>query len=250
MKQTVAPIISSQIIMSNCYLTWLESPEIAAEARPGQFVMVRCGEDTLLRRPLSIHRCEGEKIALLFQVVGRGTAWLSQLQAGDSVDLLGPLGNGFSIQPAGKNLLLAAGGIGIAPLCFLAQQATGHRITLLLGASTAARLYPGRLLPPRVNLVTATEDGTAGKKCLVSELLQEFAGKSDQIFACGPPGMYRTMAGMPELRDKPVQVSLEIMMGCGVGVCYGCTLRTRQGLRQVCQDGPVFALKDILRDSL
>ena len=250
MKQTLAPVISNTRITPDYYLMWLESPGIAAEARPGQFVMVRCGQDTLLRRPLSIHQRDGSRIALLFQVVGKGTDWLSHRQAGDKIDLFGSLGNGFSIQPTVKNLLLVAGGIGIAPLCFLAQQATGHRVTLLLGASTAARLYPSHLLPPEASVVTATEDGTAGRKGMVSRLLPDSAGQVDQIFACGPPGMYQTMAGMPELKDKPVQISLEIMMGCGVGVCYGCTVMTKRGLKQVCQDGPVFDLDDILWEEL
>lgn len=248
MKQVLAPIVSSQRIMSNCYLLWLESPEIAAEARAGQFVMVRCGEDTLLRRPLSVHQRDGGRIALLFQVVGKGTAWLSDRRAGDSIDLLGPLGNGFSIEPAAGNLLLVAGGIGIAPLCFLAGEASGRHVTLLLGASTASCLCPTRLLPPQASAVTATEDGTIGRRGMVSELLPEFAGRADQIFACGPEGMYRTMARMPELKGRPVQISLEVMMGCGVGVCYGCTVRTKRGLKQVCRDGPVFELSDILWD--
>ena len=112
--------------MPGVYLIWLESPQIASSAQPGQFVMVRCGEGFkhLLRRPLSIHQlADGIKLAFLFNVVGKGTHWLSQCQVGDNVDLLGPLGNGYSIHPESHKLLLVAGGIGIAPLCFLTQQA-------------------------------------------------------------------------------------------------------------------------------
>ena len=119
MKQTLSSIISSNEVMPGTYLVWLESPDIADAARPGQFVMVRCGEDTLLRRPLSVHRVDGDRLALLFKIVGRGTLWLSQQQVGDNLDIFGPLGNGFRTDSDSKNMLLVAGGIGIAPLRFL-----------------------------------------------------------------------------------------------------------------------------------
>ncbi len=254
MKQGLASIISNHEVMPGVYLIWLESPDIASTAGPGQFVMVRCGEEYLLRRPFSIHQIADKKrktkLAFLFTIVGKGTYWLSQRQAGDDIDLLGTLGNGYSIYPASRNLLLAAGGIGIAPLCFLAQEALnqGYSVTLLLGASTASQLYPAHLLSPKIRLVTVTEDGTAGRKGMVTDLLPDFVRWSDQIFACGPIPMYHTMAAQNQrlLKDKPIQVSLEVRMGCGLGVCYGCTVKTKSGLKQVCKDGPVFDLEDIL----
>ena len=255
MKQVIASIISNSEVMPGVYLTWLESPQLAPATHPGQFVMVHCGEDCLLRRPFSIHQRDDNKIALLYSVVGKGTNWLSQRQVGDKLDLLEPLGNGFSIHPASRNLLLVAGGIGIAPLYFLAQDALSKECsaTLLLGASTAAQLYPTHLLPPKIKLITATEDGTAGKKGLVTDLLPEYVDGADQVFACGPMPMYRDMAlKNQELKPdgKPVQISLEVRMGCGLGVCYGCTIKTKNGLKQVCKDGPVFDLDDILWDEL
>ncbi len=240
--------------MPRVYLIWLESPQIASEANPGQFVMVHCGEETLLRRPLSLHQQDSSRIALLFQVVGKGTAWLSRCKAGDNVDIFGPLGNGFSIPPASRNLLLVAGGIGIAPLCFLAQKALnqGCSVRLLSGTPTATQLYPKHFLPAEAELIIATEDGTAGKKGMVTDLLPDFTGWADQTFACGPVPMYREMYAQREnlLKAKPVQVSLEVMMGCGLGVCYGCTVKTKSGQKQVCKDGPVFNLEDICWDEL
>jgi len=254
LKQVVASIIATSEVMPEVYLTWLESPQIASSVHPGQFVMVRCGEECLLRRPLSIHQRDGNKIALLFSVVGKGTHWLSQRQDDNKIDLLGPLGNGYLIHPASHNLLLVAGGIGIAPLCFLAQDALnkGYSVTLLLGASTGSQLYPAHLLPSKIKLVTATEDGTAGKKGLITALLPEYASGADQIFACGPTLMYRDMATQYHhlFKVKSVQASLEVRMGCGLGVCYGCTVKTKGGLKQVCKDGPVFDLDDILWDEL
>jgi len=241
--------------MPGVHLIWLESPKIIAI--PGQFVMVHCGKGSVLRRPLSIHQLvnkKGEaKLALLFKVVGQGTHWLSQRQAGDTIDLLGPLGNGYSVQPTSTNLLLVAGGIGIAPLSFLAQETNrSQSVTLLLGAATATQLYPQHLLSPHTETVIATEDGTAGKKGLISDLLPDFIDWADQVFACGPVAMYQAMASRTKqlLKAKSAQISLEVRMGCGLGVCYGCTLKTKTGLKQVCQDGPVFNLDDILWDEL
>jgi len=186
-------------------------------------------------------------MALLFNIVGRGTEWLSQCQEGDSLDLLGPLGRGFSFQSASHRLLLVAGGIGIAPLVFLAEKALGEgrSITLLIGAQNASLLYPESLLPPSIKLITATEDGSEGKKGMVTELMADFAAQADQVFACGPTSMYQSIAAQHYLKGKSVQISLEVRMGCGLGACYGCTIKTKRGLRQVCQDGPVFELNDI-----
>ena len=243
--------------MPGVYLIWLNSPPIATQAQPGQFVMVRCGEglEYQLRRPLSLHQLATQstlpaRFALLFAVVGKGTRWLSQRQAGDNLDLLGPLGRGYSIHPTSHNLLLVAGGIGITPLVCLTQQALsqGCSLKLLLGAPTATQLYPQRLLPSGVELITATEDGSAGKRGLITDLLPDFIGWADQVFACGPISMYQTMAAQNLVKTKPVQISLEVRMGCGLGVCYGCTIKTKSGLKQVCKDGPIFDLKDILWD--
>ena len=267
MKQLSAKVISNEQLLppfahaggratSGSRIIRLRCPEIAAEAKPGQFVMVRCGQELTLPRPFSIHRVDSEGIALFYTVWadGKGTAWLSRREEGDSVDIFGPLGNGFAIHPDAKNLLLVAGGSGIAPLCFLAEEAvrSRRRVTLLLGAQTKAQLYPESLVPAGVKLVATTDDGSTDRKGRVTALLPEFAEGAEQIFACGPLAMYREMAAQYRqlLQDREAQVSLEIMMGCGLGVCYGCTVRTKGGLKQACQDGPVFALNEIVWDRL
>jgi dihydroorotate dehydrogenase electron transfer subunit len=255
LKQGLASIISNSEVMPRVHLIWLESPQIASEAKPGQFVMVHCGEETMLRRPLSIHQvADATQIAFLFTVVGIGTYWLSQRQAGDNIDLLGPLGNGFTILSTSNNLLLVAGGIGIAPLRFLADEALhrGCSVTLLLGASTANQLYSSHFLPPEAELIATTEDGSDGFKGLATDLIVDHVDHADQIFACGPVGMYRAIANYSKQFKKlhSTQISLEVRMGCGRGVCYGCTVKTKNGLKQVCQDGPVFDLDNILWDEL
>jgi dihydroorotate dehydrogenase electron transfer subunit len=237
MKQSSATIISSREAMPGTYLLWLKSPQVASGAKPGQFVMVRCGEDNELplRRPLSIHQLDGDSLALLFNTVGKGTWWLAKRKENEGVNLLGPLGNGFTIYPESAHILLVAG------------------VTLLVGAKYGVQLLPEEFLPKGVTIITATEDGEQGYKGCISELLPGYTDRADQVFACGPAAMCREMAQRKEalgLKGKPVQVSLEMRMGCGLGVCYACTVRTRNGLKQVCKDGPVFELDDIIWDEL
>lgn len=238
--------------MPGIHLLWAEAPQIASEAEPGQFVMVRCSEgyDPLLRRPMSIHRVgKNGALALLFEVVGRGTNWLAQRKNGDVIDLLGPLGHGFALSAESHDLLLVAGGIGIAPLVVLAERgiAQGAQVTLLLGATTQVQLYPSHLLPPGIKIVVATEDGSVGKRGMVTELLAGLADGAEQIFACGPISMYKAMAAIVNgMGEKSVQVSMEARMGCGFGGCYGCAVETKSGLRLVCKDGPVFELSELL----
>jgi dihydroorotate dehydrogenase electron transfer subunit len=256
MHQLKAKILSALEVIPQTWLFRLAAPGIAAEARPGQFVMVRCGKETILPRPISIHRVEGGEVALLVQVVGKGTAWLSQLKKGDALDIFGPLGNGFTIYPQSQNLLLVAGGMGIAPLRFLAESAAGEgkTVTVISGARSVSCLLP--LNPPQsaydkgmlsssFHCLNATEDGSEGFKGLATRLIPHYLKNIHQVFACGPVPMYKTMAQMPELKNIPTQLSLEIMMGCGMGVCYGCTIKTKNGLKQVCKDGPVFEMGDV-----
>ena len=261
-KQTLCTIASNVEVMPGIHLMWIEAPNIACSALPGRFTTVRCGNFTL-RRPLSIHQVSSREIALLFKVTGKGTLWLSQRQTGERIDILGSLGKGFSIESGARNLLLVAGGIGIAPLVFLMHHASSqHQITLIHGASTAAQLYPfssagkkrSKLppLPKGVQFVPVTEDGSKGKKGMATDILPDFLDWADHVYACGPADMYKAMAEM-SLRAKQsnrklrkCQVSLEVRMGCGFGACYGCTINTMKGLKQVCRDGPVFELDNII----
>jgi dihydroorotate dehydrogenase electron transfer subunit len=256
MHQLKSKILSAVEAIKDTYLLRLEAPEIAKEARPGQFVMVRVGKDTILPRPFSVHGVNGKEIALLFSVVGKGTAWLSQKKKGDTLDIFGPLGNGYTINPKSRNLLLVAGGMGIAPLRLLAEVACGEgkQVTIIIGAKSgdcllpvtpSQNLFDKGMLPADFQCVNATEDGSEGFKGLATQLIPHYLKNIDQVFACGPTEMYKTMAKMSELKGKDVQLSLEIMMGCGMGICYGCTIRTRDGLKQVCKDGPVFGMGEV-----
>jgi len=260
-KQTLCSVASNVEVMPGIHLMWIEAPDIAVAAQPGQFITVRCG-DLTLRRPFSVHQVSSREIALLFKVAGKGTLWLSQQQTGERLDVLGPLGKGFSIESGARNLLLVAGGIGIAPLIFLMQCASSqNQVTLIHGASTAAQLYTERCQPTAISyqgvqFVPVTEDSSMGKKGMATDILPDFLDRADQVYACGPLEMYKAMAemslrvptlsGRSNLELKKSQVSLEVRMGCGFGACYSCTINTQKGLKQVCRDGPVFELDDII----
>jgi dihydroorotate dehydrogenase electron transfer subunit len=256
MRQLKSRIPSVVEPIKGVYLFRLDAPGIAQAAKPGQFVMVRCGKETILPRPFSVHGVNGKEISLLINVVGKGTAWLSQKKKGETLDIFGPLGNGFTVNPESRNLLLVAGGMGIAPLKFLAEKAAeeGRKVMLIIGArsregllpiNTPQRLYNKGMYPANIQCINATEDGSEGFKGLATRLIPHYLKNIDQVFACGPAAMYRTMSQMPELKGKDVQLSLEIMMGCGVGVCYGCTIKTKKGLKHVCKDGPVFGMDEV-----
>jgi dihydroorotate dehydrogenase electron transfer subunit len=231
----------SQIITFEC-------PDIAVEARPGQFVMVNCG-DTTLPRPFSINRItENGELSLFFAVLedGTGTRWLSEREPGDTMRILGPLGNGFTIDETSHNILLVGGGMGIAPLVFLAEEASnnGLSVTLLYGTPGKERYLAEEVLTG-INLINATEDGSKGHHGMITELIPEYIDNTDQVFICGPSAMYKYIKSRNMIKNKPAQVSLEVRMACGRGVCYGCTIHTLNGTKRVCEDGPVFDFDEI-----
>ena len=252
-RQVQGLVTSSAPVTAGVHLLWLEAPHIAATSGPGQFAMLKCEGGAFLRRPLSIHRVGEDKkqVAFLFAVLGKGTDWLSHAIPGDTVDILGPLGNGFNLMPSSREILLVAGGVGLAPLVFLAEEALtkGVRVNLAYGTATDQR-YSKELLPKGIRLVEFTDDGSCGRRGLVTECVPDFLDSVDQIFACGPLPMYRALAKQQNLKGKHVQVTLETRMACGLGVCYGCTIKTRSGLKQVCHDGPVFNVDEVVWEEM
>jgi dihydroorotate dehydrogenase electron transfer subunit len=254
-KLESARVLSHEQVYQDTYLMWLSCPPLAAAAAPGRFLMLHCAEgyDPLLPRPMSFHRfrqaADERQFAILYDVRGRGTAWLSRRQPGDELTVFGPLGRGFEPDAQAQNLLLVAGGLGVAALVALADEAVaaGKSVTLLQGARSAAKLFPARLLPGEVEVLSASDDGSAGHRGPVTELIAAHLPWADQLFACGPNPMFRSMAAVlrQEQSRKPVQALLEERMGCGTGVCYGCAVFTRRGVKLVCRDGPRFDLGQV-----
>jgi dihydroorotate dehydrogenase electron transfer subunit len=258
MESTVAAVVSNIQVTPRVWQVRLVAPGIAAESAPGQFVMVSCatGSGLFLRRPISISgasRTTGE-IVLLYTVVGKGTSKLASVASGGSLNVIGPLGHGYDIRNSSRKVLLIAGGIGVAPLLFLAQiaVASGRSVSLIHGVPTASELCTRSNLPEGVSCRVTTDDGSFGTEGRATDLIAECTTGIEQIFACGPQNMYRSMSSDPTLRNcgADVQVSLEVRMACGFGVCNGCTVLTRSGPRKVCTDGPVFGLDDVIWDSV
>ena len=204
MKLERAIIVAQDEIYSNTYLMWLSCPPVARGASPGRFLMIHCGDgyDPFLPRPMSFHRFRdsgGERqFAILYDVRGRGTSWLSLRRAGDELSIFGPLGRGYAINPRAQNLLFVGGGLGIAALIALTDEAiaAGKSVTLLQGARTAANLCPPELLPPEVEALSATDDGSTGHHGYVTDLVSQHLSWADQLFACGPTPMFAAIAGV------------------------------------------------------
>ncbi len=254
MKQVNSPVVSRQELMSGIHLLTIDAPAIAAASYPGQFVTIQCENDTLLRRPFSIHKSRNGHLELLFAIVGQGTQSLATCKEGELLDVLGPLGNGFVIHEKAKNILLIAGGIGIAPLVYLAEKAImdGFSVKLALGAATSFEINClESLVPSGIEIIKVTNDGSVGVKGMVTDVVPSLIEWADQVFACGPIPMYLAMSAMrSSFEDKSVGVQLEQVMGCGTGACRGCALPTKDGVKMVCTDGPLFDLNMITWDQV
>jgi len=242
----------------------IATPRIAAQARAGQFVHVRPGTsfEPLLRRPYSFNRIDRQagEIELIVKPLGPGGEWIASRREGDALDLLGPLGTPFVVHRGTRNLLLVAGGTGIAPMRVLAEQEVSRRsVTLLMGGRSVSHLWPSDLLPAAVEYVTTTEDGSFGVIGRVTDALTPLLEWADQLCACGPWPMLAAIARLREQAERgpaapgrapllDAQIAVEQHMGCAMGVCRACVVVTAQGNARVCREGPVFALGDIAFD--
>ena len=221
-----------------------ELPEIL----PGQFVEVEVpdNKNVFLRRPISIHDADisAGTITLLVQIVGKGTTSLAQLEVGRTLNLVFPLGNGFSL--SGHSPLLVGGGAGLAPLLFTAKKfhEKGVKPTILIGGRTAELIPVRDEFMPYGKVFFATEDGSLGEKGLVTQH-SAFVGTYDQIITCGPTPMMKAVARYSLQHSIKCEVSLENTMACGVGACLCCVTQTDHGHRCVCKDGPVFDANDM-----
>jgi dihydroorotate dehydrogenase electron transfer subunit len=280
MRLLDAELLTSREILAGQWLQDYHAPWLAGGCRAGQFVHVRTPDYSglVLRRPFSVNtvdRATGT-FSIHFRVTGQGSAWMARARPGERLAMLGPLGRPFEVAPGTHHVLLIAGGLGIAGVRALADEAlaSGRQVTLLFGAAGAAEVYPTSLLPDEIEYVVATDDGSMGHRGLVTDLLSDYEAWAEQAFACGPLPMLAALARLARGREERLgvarlgrkrgrarapspagsaqarrrawlQVSMEQNMGCAVGACLGCVVRGVDGPVRVCREGPVFAADEI-----
>src|SRR3954454_3703527 len=200
MRLAAAELVESREILPGQWLQAYHAPALASGSRAGQFVHVRPGDFSgmILRRPFSLNTADPVTgiVTIHFRVIGRGTDWFTHIRPGDAIDLLGPLGRPFEVDPRTQHVLLGAGGAGLGGGRFLADEAVrdGRQVPLLFGAASSREVYPWTLLPDEVEYVVATDDGSLGHHGYVTDLLPDYDGWADQAFACGPVAMLAALA--------------------------------------------------------
>lgn len=244
MQQVIFEIVSNRALTPLIYEMRLKG-DTSAITRPGQFVELSI-EGLFLRRPISVCNFDEGELTLVYKVVGKGTADMAAMQVGRKVDVLTGLGNGFNADAECQRALLVGGGVGVPPLYRLAREllAKGREVTVVLGFNTAAELfYEEEFKTLGVNLVVATVDGSKGVKGFVTDAIRESGVAFDYFYSCGPLPMLKALS---QSVTADGELSLEERMGCGFGICMGCSIQTASGAKRVCKEGPVFKKEEIL----
>lgn len=246
-----AVIVSQKCIGTDIYDMVLSFPRGAKEAKPGQFIAMYCEDGTkLLPRPISICGIDAENgtLRVVYRIAGGGTRLFSKMKEGDSLEVLGPLGNGFTMKE--EKAIIVGGGIGIPPMLELAKQLSCEK-TVVLGYRD--ELFLKEEFDACADVVVATEDGSCGTKGTVIDAINEANVDGTVIYACGPMPMLKALAEYAEAHDMEAQISLEERMACGIGACLGCICKTKKkdhhtnvNNQRICKDGPVFDAKEVV----
>lgn len=251
MKSTV---IEQKMIADGICSMWLDAKEVAVQAKPGQFISVYSNDKSrVLPRPISICEIDREKgtLRIVYRVVGKGTEEFSKAEAGDSFEILGPLGNGFPIEEAkGKKVLMIGGGIGVPPMLQTAKEIDGEAI--IVSGYRNQDLFLKEELESAGTLFIATEDGSVGTKGNVVDAIRENQIEADMMFACGPKPMLRALKNYALEKGIPCWISMEEKMACGVGACLACVCQSKDvdshshvHNKRICKDGPVFLSTEV-----
>lgn len=241
MRQVIYTILENTPLTASVYRMVLEGDTSPITA-PGQFVNLQL-DGLYLRRPISVCDVEGNKLTLIYKVVGRGTEQLSRMVPGEKLDALSGLGNGYDLSTAGERPLLIGGGVGVPPLYYLAKKLieAGKPVTVCLGFNTRDEIfYEDEFRALGCDVRVSTVDGSYGAKGFVTAILPD---DPTHYFACGPEPMLKAVFGA---LSCPGQLSFEARMGCGFGACMGCTCETISGYKRICRDGPVMRKEELL----
>ena len=237
-----ALIINNEKIAKDIYELTLE---LETNAIPGQFVNISVGRpDLLLRRPISISNYENNRLKVIYRTVGEGTKYLSKASVGSRLDTIYPLGNGYPLVK-GKNVLLVGCGMGVAPMYYLAKELSkDNNLTIILAYQNKDYAYLTKSFDNFGQVVITTDDGSIGYKGNVLEYLKNNKINFDTLYACGPMIVLKNL----DLKYRDIKegyLSFEERMACGIGACYGCVIKTKNGLKRVCKDGPIFKLGEV-----
>ncbi|CDE44199.1 dihydroorotate dehydrogenase B (NAD(+)) electron transfer subunit [Clostridium sp. CAG:411] len=245
-------VITSMVkVTDGIYSMWIKDKDLACNAKPGQFVSLYCKEGSqLLPRPISICEIdrENETLRLVYRVVGKGTKEFSKMNAGDTIRVMGPLGNGFTLE--GKKAILIGGGIGIPPMLELAKS-LDCEVQVVLGYRNND-LFLKDEFTSYGKVIVSTEDGSVGTKGNVIDAIREKDVQGDIIFACGPTPMLRGVKAYAQEKGLKAQLSLEEKMACGIGACLACVCQSKEvdshthvKNKRICKDGPVFYAEEV-----
>ena len=250
--QHTCEVVSNKKICGKFFRLCLGADSIVKTVRPGQFIHIRVnnGLSPLFRRPFSVYRAQ-KHVEILYEVVGQGTKALSSKKAGEKLDVLGPLGNEFSMPPGGtEQVVMIAGGVGVAPFLILsdALKNRGYEMVLLYGGRTKGHVYEmTEFKKNRCNVHISTDDGSKGKKGRVSTLFSKIDKKKKTfLYTCGPKPMMASVWSLARSHHLEGQACCEEVMACGLGACLGCSILTKSGYKTVCYDGPVFDLQELI----
>lgn len=254
--QCMAKVTAVTPLAEDIISMWLMAPEIVSQAVPGQFISLYCkNKDTLLPRPISLCELNREEgtLRIVFRIVGTGTKEFSQMNAGEEIRILGPLGNGFPVSecPKGKSAILVGGGIGIPPLLQLSKEIEGT-VTIVVGYRNSDTFLQKEFEKTADRVVIATEDGSLGTKGNVLDAIRDEGIHGDVIYSCGPAPMLRGVKAWGLENQIPAWLSMEEKMACGIGACLACVCQST-GVdshsnvhnKRVCKDGPVFLSTEI-----
>ncbi|MCK5812316.1 MAG: dihydroorotate dehydrogenase electron transfer subunit [Clostridiales bacterium] len=226
----------------------LQNSDIASKATPGQFVNVRCcnSNELILRRPISILNTHEDCYDIIYKIVGEGTKRLSNFKIGESLDVLGPLGKGFTKEPLDKTIAFIGGGIGLFPLVYAASKFKDCDIDFFVGfRNNDEIMIIDEIKKTGANVYISTDDGSFGYHGFITDLFSENIKKYDKVYICGPLPMEKACVKILRKHGIKGQVSLEERMGCGIGACLVCACETIHGMKHVCKDGPVFNISDV-----
>lgn len=253
--QNIYKVVSNDKLCPKFYRLVIDAKEIAREVKPGQFVHIKTSEtlEPFFRRPFSVYRAK-KHVEVFYEAVGLGTTLMTEMKEGDAIDVIGPVGTPFTLPSKNiKQVVMVAGGIGIAPFLMLSDILKKRKLDLVLlyGGRTGGHVYPMKEFKENgCKVYVATDDGSRGVKGRVSKLFPKLkmSPESTVIYTCGPSPMMAAVQEFAKKNNIQGQAACEEIMACALGACLGCSIKTTKGFKTVCYDGPVFDLQEVVFD--